>query len=657
MRRPLPASFGPSLALLLGVAVASPASADTVSGTRSTKLWERAHDLTITLARGFARIVVRRTFENGGEKHDQAMVHVTELPAGAVAIALRTQGDKGAWFEGDLLEAELAARRYKELTGIGGYYPKDPALLSWRSADHLALQVFPVDPKGKKTIEYTLLVPTKYVDGKDVLELPRMGVADLPPTYTVKAEAKDDRVELAGLAIKGPQPLLAARTLELVRSNPPVLGGSFASIGVGKRAVLRTRIEAAARLSTVPKGAYVVVALDTSRSLEPDLLAAEVAAARAYLSHLPDAHVQVVGFARKVAPLHTQWVSAAQADKDLAAAKLPQKNGSSLDVLWKDLGARLDTAPAGAPRRALVLSDLRTRSALTPESLGAFDGQKGLLHLAEIRAGAPGLHRIDDGPWAKLPRASGGLAWSATISHDAADQKLQRAVAEEWARPLRIDALTAEGVGFPKSVPLPSTLAEGEGFEDTSLGAFATPALRVRGELWSKPIDVLLSPTAEERKRAAALAVPEPLGLTDPEMMTLALEGHAVSPVTSLLAIEPGVRPSTEGLDWDSVGGRGWGSVGGIGGGTGSMYGGKSSFDPKAFLRAAATTAFGACGGALEKLTVDVETTRAEIVAVRVAVDGGKPGSGLGACVEERLWDVELPVGFVAGWASHRVSV
>lgn len=648
--------LGPLVALgLLGLA--SPAGADTVSGTRSTKLWERAHDLTITLARGWARIVVRRTFENGGEKHDQAMVHVTDLPPGAVAIGLRTQGDKGAWFEGDLLEAELAAKRYQELTGIGGYYPKDPALLSWRSADHLALQVFPVDPKAKKTVEYTLLVPTKYVDGKDVLELPRMGIAELPPTFTVKAEGKDDRVELAGLPVKGSQPLLAARTLELVRANAPLLGGSFASISVGKRAVLRTRIEAAARLSSVPKGAYVVVALDTSRSLDPELLAAEVAAARAYLSHLPDAHVQVVGFSRKVAPLHSGWVTAAQADKDLAAAVLPRKNGTSLDALFKDLAARLDTAPANAPRRALVLSDLRTRAALTPETLGTFDAQKGVLHLAEVHAGVPSLRRIDDGPWAKLPRASGGLAWTATLSGDAGNQKLQRAVTEEWARPLRIDALRAEGVGYPKSVPLPDSLAEGEGFDDTSLGAFATPALRLRGELWSKPIDVLLTPTVEERKRAAALAVPAPVGLTDPEMMTLALDGHAVSPVTSLLAIEPGVRPSTEGLDWDNIGGVGWGSGTGFGIGLGSMHGGKGSFDPKAWLRDAATTAFGACGGALEKVTVDVETTRAEIVAVRVAVDGAKPGSTLGACVEERLWDVELPVQFVASWANHRVSV
>ena len=38
----------------------------------------------------------------------------------------------------------------EELTGVGGYYPKDPALLSWRSQSQLALQVFPVAPSERR---------------------------------------------------------------------------------------------------------------------------------------------------------------------------------------------------------------------------------------------------------------------------------------------------------------------------------------------------------------------------------------------------------------------------------------------------------------------------------------------------------------------------
>ena len=79
------------------------------------------------------------------------------------------------WFVGELMEAEAAAAKYHELTGIGGYYPKDPALLSWRSQGHLALQVFPVPPGERKTVSYTLEMPTEYRDGRHELTIPALG--------------------------------------------------------------------------------------------------------------------------------------------------------------------------------------------------------------------------------------------------------------------------------------------------------------------------------------------------------------------------------------------------------------------------------------------------------------------------------------------------
>jgi hypothetical protein len=96
----------------------------------------------LTLQPDHAELVVHRSFWNGANASDQATLYI-ELPEGAVATRLRTRGigPNAPWFEGELLEAEEAARRYQELTGLGGYYPKDPALLSWRGQRHLALQV------------------------------------------------------------------------------------------------------------------------------------------------------------------------------------------------------------------------------------------------------------------------------------------------------------------------------------------------------------------------------------------------------------------------------------------------------------------------------------------------------------------------------------
>src|SRR5262249_1609248 len=152
-----------------------------VAGTRSELLKETTHEIQLSVARGHADLVVRRTVLNGGDRHDQAMFYI-DVPSGAVATSLRTlgmQAGRPVWFTAELMEAEAAAAKYQELTGIGGYYPKDPALLSFRSQELLALQVFPVAPQTKKTVEYTLKLPTQYSGGRHRLSLPRIGTGEL----------------------------------------------------------------------------------------------------------------------------------------------------------------------------------------------------------------------------------------------------------------------------------------------------------------------------------------------------------------------------------------------------------------------------------------------------------------------------------------------
>lgn len=124
---------------------------DELAGRRGV-LEERQHRIELTIGAGHATLVVQRTVENLGGRHDQADWQIY-LPATAVATLLRTRGIVDGvprWFTGELMEAEAAAAKYQELTGIGGYYPKDPALLSWRSQGHLALQVFPIPPASAR---------------------------------------------------------------------------------------------------------------------------------------------------------------------------------------------------------------------------------------------------------------------------------------------------------------------------------------------------------------------------------------------------------------------------------------------------------------------------------------------------------------------------
>jgi hypothetical protein len=661
--RPLTVVASPALFTLFTLLASVPstnAAADTLSGTKASLMFDHAHAIELRLDRGHATLVVRRTFENRSTQFDQALLDVTDLPEGAIATGLRTLGGTAKepiWYGAELLDAELAAKRYRELTGIGGWYPKDPALLSWREQGHLLLQVFPVSPRAEKTVEFTLAVPTKWVDGRHVLALPSMGTEALPPSLTLRPAHDGDALFVDGVPVASgdARKLLAELTLSLSQPDAPKLGGSFASVTFAKgRALLHESIEVKKPLSERPKGAYVIVVLDGSRSIDDDQHDAHLAAARAYLGHLPDAKVQVLVFDRTTRALETGFVPAAQAILDLKAPKWAPKNGSDLDVALAEAAKRIGDAPAGAPRRILVLTDLATRSTLLPERIQGLDATKAIVHVATVAHGAASLERCDQSPWAAVPRATGGLLWRAQAR--SLDTAAAEPAFEEWARPLRIDRLAISGIALDPSADLPDSLAEGEGFEELRFVSFGTPALEVKGELWSTPIATVLSSTTDGEKRWAALAIGSPLlrQLKDEEITTLAFKGGAVSPMTSYLAIEPGVRPSTEGLEraGDGYGGGGLGDGVGLGtiGGWGHAI---NEPDPRKHLRDELARVVATCGGG--EVFVRLETTWSEIVAVdvvpKVANDTFK------ACVREGAFGLELPSWFHAPFATWSVDV
>jgi hypothetical protein len=649
-----------TLALLaLASFVPEVSHADQLSGTKDSLMFEKADGIELRLAHGHATLVVRRTFENRSVQHDQAQLHIEHLPEGAVATGLRTLGGPAqspVWFAADLMDAEVAAKRYEELTGIGGYYPKDPALLSWRSQDHLALQVFPVAPKSQKTVEYTLVAPTTWVSGRYELELPRMGLPSFAPTLTVKG-IDGDRLLLDGVGIESgdTRKLLGPLTLAAIPKAPPKLGGRFASVTFAKgRSVVHTAIEASSRLSEAPKEPWVLVLLDGSRSLSDDERRAELDAAKAYLSFVPDARVQLLVFDRAVHPLEASFVTTAQALADLKKLSIQPRNGSDLDVALADAQERIAEAPIGAPRRMLLLTDLKTRSTLVPERIKGLEHGKTVLHVATVTAttGGSKLRRDDHAPWSVVPRSTGGVLWDAQIDAQVL------APFEEWVRPLRIDRVSLAGSGLVTSgMALPDTLAEGEGFEELHLQASSTPSVEVQGELWSTPIRAVLSSNAAEEKLWAGLTVGSSLlhGLKDPEIAALAFKGGVVSPMTSYLAVEPGVRPSTEGLERGS-GGLGLSGIGAGGGGFGfGLGGGKVVATPHrlGFLRAAVGKVAAACGATTVR--VRLETTRSEIVAVDVAAKLPLAEKAE-VCVRDGVFALELPSDFDEDWASWDVG-
>lgn len=666
-----------SLALVLAATVCTGAArADFLTGTRTlAELFERAHSIDVKVDRDHATLVVRRTFENLATKSDQAVLFIEDLPSGAVATALRTQGDAGQWFEAELLEASLAEKRYRELTGVGIYKPRDPALLYWHAQGELRLQVFPVPANGKKTVEYTLQLPTTYAHGRFAFTLPAMGVSGLPATATFAPASKDDALRIDGSSVIAGEArrLLGHTTIELAPAAMPKLGGSVASVGLSKdRALFHASIEAGARLSEPPKGAYVVVLLDGSRSLDDDQRAAAISATSAYLAQLPDAKVQIASFDRYVRPIVSTFVPASDAIAALRAHKWIPKNGSAIDLAFEDAKQRIEAAPAGAPRRVLMLTDLLTSSAIGPSRIKGLDAMHAVVHVSTIRAGHASLARDDGHEWAQVPRATGGVLWhaSAEVGKSGSIDGATRAIFEEWVRPLRIDALRVKGlpqeiVGSPGSAMIepivaPEVLDEGEGWSTFGLAAESAPTLEVTGELWSTPVKTTLASTSESEKRWSAFAFGSTIvdALTDKEMMTLATKGGAVSPVTSYLAIEPGVRPSTDGLvEPAGVGGIGFGLIGHGAGGGGSIGCGLGTTNARElWLRERVREAAKACGGEKRAVRVVIETTRREIVSAIASLPKAQDET-LRRCVEDHVWELDLPAQFSLAWEKSDVSV
>jgi hypothetical protein len=158
-------------------------------------------------------------------------------------------------------------------------------------------------------------------------------------------------------------------------------------------------------------------------------------------------------------------------------------------------------------------------------------------------------------------------------------------------------------------------------------------------------------------RRWAALAFGSDLvgELDEAEMMTLAVHGGAVSPVTSYLAIEPGVRPSTEGLEEGegTIGLGGLGLIGRGGGGGGSGMGLLGTGGPdmrQAMLERRAREALDACGGQGLGVHVELESTLDEIVEVDHVELRGSSDATVKACLENGVWETVLTDDFIDDW-------
>jgi hypothetical protein len=313
----------------------------------------------------------------------------------------------------------------------------------------------------------------------------------------------------------------------------------------------------------------------------------------------------------------------------------------------------------------VLVTDGRTRSTLTPQRLRSAIGHSGaVVHIGVLSAGSPFLSRNDEHPWAAAVRTTGGLVWDAGAPDDTAPSEALlgelRTTYEEWVRPVRIDHITALSSDASLGEKVPQTLAEGEGSEDLYLESSLARSLSVQGELWSTPIQVLAHRDTARDAHWAALVFGTDLvdDLSEPEQMTLAMKGRAVSPVTSYLAIEPGVRPSTDGLTEETMMSEGIG-LGGVGvSGSGRGLGrGRYPFDRAGYLLRELRPELVRCGGKPGTASVLLETTLDEVVSVEASSTGNQLDQTGIACLSEAVWALDLPGGFDEENASFQVEL
>ncbi len=419
---------------------------------------------------------------------------------------------------------------------------------------------------------------------------------------------------------------------------------------------VRLEIDAAPALGKIPDDLHVVFVVDASKSVSEMGLAEQLSLLRSYLSHVPKAQVEVVLYRRHAERLFGSFAAAPDVEALLAKAekdgRLALGNGSALEEGIRGAGAALRAQPGS--HRIVMLSDDLLRPTWQREAAQALLDRMAP-HIAHVvlpqlwRAehvwSGDGRDQRDDGhPLASLAHKSGGILLRVDRPGDA--NKELDDVTLGLVRPIRIDNFRVLGLALPAAQALPTVLHEGEGVREMALLPKAPGAVTLTGKIWSRSFSRAVEGPLRFSQATAAFVFSHDMHreLSPAEMLNVALAGKVVSPVTSYLAVEPGVRPSQDGLRLSGVGDGGGGRGEGIGlGGIGTIGHG-AGHCPAYSIKADVEKAVAACRreGAPPsgwKLSVTVDTTFDEVVDVTA---NQAPESTLSRCIANAVWGAEL---------------
>ncbi len=390
----------------------------------------------------------------------------------------------------------------------------------------------------------------------------------------------------------------------------------------------RIEFDASSELSKLARKHRVVFVIDRSRTMKQEGVDAQLRLAKAYLANAPKAQFEIVLYDRRAIATSDSFLAANQFDAHVKSlrksGKLVPANGSFLDrglnkakrVLAREIGSR----------HIVAFTDNRLRTRWkTAKVTQALRGMGGVVvHVAQVGGLQSdfAITRNDKHRLYSLSTLTGGVVVNVDGLSLARTTHLNDE-AEYLVRPNRIDNVLFNGKRQEDSI------SEGQGIRKMEALKQADNEVRLSGQLWTR--EVSFSAKEEERLNVATAGfvfshdLYEPL--TDAEKFVVAMYGKAVSPVTSYLAVEPGVRPSTDGIL------RGSGSGFGAGGGRLSGLGGRFSpppFDWKKLARRISKRC-----GVTKRTKAIVETNDTEIADVRLVSETG--------CISTELWKVMLP--------------
>jgi hypothetical protein len=475
--------------------------------------------IDIDMLSDFARLKIEAEVTPNCRPHTQfnaeATTRVALWSGGGAFIGLSAMSGK-KWLQGAWLDGTVADRRFAN--GQAGPTESQGHFLQLGSMNEPGvLLVRPLSEPIR--ISYITLLTTVYDQGVHRLHLP-------PPQ-----QAESPKVELhfprGGTLVSSEAGLYAWRSpatgveAELLRLT-----------GSGGTNALAWRVRAASSLAPPPKGAHLVVIIDTSLSVSSSQLEVAIAGARVWVEGHHDSRVTILSFNRQVHQHGDDFVTQTEARQILANLPRARGNGSFVELALSRASALLHSQVG--PKRVLLVTDGEYRSKLVASQLlGSLSPQDAPLFL--------GLHETNRGrrpnTLLKLVQRSGGFAGPASSS------------TSDWVELIEPSQVTSLRL-FPRAYdcagPLEGDLPAGvalraqEQADETLL--YVTQARehagRVSFELWGHEQSRMVPVDEELSRLQAANSVANAWGLA--EQRALARLGHVASAFGSHFLALPG---------------------------------------------------------------------------------------------------------------------